>query len=111
MDDKTDEDKGLKIAVQTEKCAACQKTVYAMEKMEMDKNVYHKSCFKCSHCSARLTPKTFSINEGVMYCTNHFTQLFRRKGNYDEGFGRQPHKKKWSADSTLDEHEAEKASA
>ena len=38
---------------------------------------------------------TFSINEGVIYCTTHFKQLFARKGNYDEGFGRQLYKKKW----------------
>ncbi|XP_062592111.1 uncharacterized protein LOC134253587 isoform X4 [Saccostrea cucullata] len=86
------------VAVQLEKCAACQKTVYAMEKIEMNKNCYHRACFKCSHCNSRLTAKTFSMNEGVMYCTNHFKQLFARKGNYDEGFGRQQHKKRWQGD-------------
>jgi len=40
--------------------------------------------------------KTFSMNEGVIYCVNHFKQLFARKGNYDEGFGRQQYKKKWA---------------
>ncbi|XP_048730707.2 titin-like isoform X6 [Ostrea edulis] len=86
------------VAVQLEKCAACQKTVYAMEKIEMNKNCYHRACFKCSHCNSRLTAKTFSMNEGVMYCTNHFKQLFARKGNYDEGFGRQQYKKRWQGD-------------
>ncbi|KAK3103793.1 hypothetical protein FSP39_021937 [Pinctada imbricata] len=85
-------------AVQLDKCPACQKTVYAMEKVEMNKNIYHRACFKCSHCNCRLTAKTFSLNEGVMYCTNHFKQLFARKGNYDEGFGRQQHKKRWGGD-------------
>ncbi|KAL4225473.1 LIM domain-containing protein 2 [Mactra antiquata] len=89
------EEKGMFKVVQTEKCSACQKTVYAMEKLEMNGHIYHKNCFKCSHCSARLTPKTFSMNEGVIYCVNHFKQLFARKGNYDEGFGRQQYKKKW----------------
>ncbi|XP_065941552.1 titin homolog isoform X5 [Magallana gigas] len=86
------------VAVQLEKCAACQKTVYAMEKIEMNKNCYHRACFKCSHCNSRLTAKTFSMNEGVIYCTNHFKQLFARKGNYDEGFGRQQYKKRWQGD-------------
>lgn len=87
--------KGMFKVVQTEKCAACDKTVYAMEKLEMNGHVYHRNCFKCSHCSARLTPKTFSMNEGVIYCITHFKQLFARKGNYDEGFGRSQYKKKW----------------
>lgn len=45
-----------------------------------------------------LRAKTFSMNEGVIYCTNHFKQLFARKGNYDEGFGRQQYKKRWQGD-------------
>ncbi|ESO95317.1 hypothetical protein LOTGIDRAFT_117177, partial [Lottia gigantea] len=98
---------------QNEKCGACQKTVYAMEKIEMNKNHYHRACLKCSQCSAVLTPKTFAINAGTMYCTSHYKQLFARKGNYDEGFGRPQHKKKWKsepnllADSELQEHEIE----
>ncbi|UJR21474.1 hypothetical protein I4U23_024558 [Adineta vaga] len=36
------------------KCSACHKTVYAMEKIEADKKVYHKSCFKCMHCKSIL---------------------------------------------------------
>jgi hypothetical protein len=33
---------------------------------------------------------------GVMYCKPHFKQLFAAKGNYDEGFGKEKHTKKWS---------------
>ena len=97
--------KGSFVAVQLEKCAACQKTVYAMEKMEMNKNIYHRACFKCSHCKCVLTPKTFSMNEGVIFCTNHFKQLFARKGNYDEGFGRQQYKKKWGGETNGEEEQ------
>lgn len=31
-----------------------------------------------------------------MYCKPHYKQLFKSKGNYDEGFGQKPHKKQWS---------------
>ncbi|KAK1876886.1 LIM domain and actin-binding protein 1 [Dissostichus eleginoides] len=31
-----------------------------------------------------------------MYCKPHFTQLFKSKGNYDEGFGQKPHKELWT---------------
>ncbi|XP_046576960.1 LIM domain-containing protein 2-like isoform X4 [Haliotis rubra] len=81
-----------------DKCGACQKTVYAMEKFEMNKVIYHKNCFRCTHCKSKLTPKTFAANNGIIYCTNHLMQLFKSKGNYDEGFGREQHKKRWQSD-------------
>ncbi len=31
-----------------------------------------------------------------MYCKPHYKQLFKSKGNYDEGFGERPHKELWS---------------
>lgn len=31
-----------------------------------------------------------------MYCKPHYKQLFKSKGNYDEGFGQKPHKEQWS---------------
>ncbi|XP_036363102.1 cell surface glycoprotein 1 isoform X3 [Octopus sinensis] len=95
-------DKGNKFApVHVEKCAACEKTVYAMERVEANKNIYHRSCLKCSHCNTKLTPAKFAVNQGIMYCTPHFKQLFAQKGNYDEGFGRQQHKKRWLSEPNL----------
>lgn len=35
-----------------------------------------------------------SLHSNV-YCKPHFCQLFKAKGNYDEGFGRRPHKELW----------------
>lgn len=32
---------------------------------------------------------------GSIYCKPHFSQLFKTKGNYDEGFGLRPHKELW----------------
>lgn len=32
---------------------------------------------------------------GKVYCKPHFSQLFKAKGNYDEGFGHRPHKELW----------------
>ncbi len=43
----------------------------------------------------------FAALEGVYYCKTHFSQLFAEKGNYDEGFGRVQHKKKWGAGDRL----------
>lgn len=43
---------------------------------------------------------------GRMYCKPHYKQLFKSKGNYDEGFGHKPHKELWSNKNT--ENSAEK---
>ncbi|KAL5503186.1 hypothetical protein EMCRGX_G010094 [Ephydatia muelleri] len=79
----------------TETCETCHKTVYAMERLEADKKVFHKTCFKCCVCQKTLSVGTYAALEGVIYCKVHFKQLFKQKGNYDEGFGREQHKTKW----------------
>ncbi|XP_069132281.1 xin actin-binding repeat-containing protein 2-like isoform X4 [Argopecten irradians] len=81
-----------------DKCASCGKTVYALEKVEVNKSLYHKACVRCSHCNAVVTSKNMSVNEGVIFCTPHFKQLFARRGNYDEGFGRKQYKKNWGGE-------------
>lgn len=37
----------------------------------------------------------YSAIHGDFYCTSHYEQLFKRNGNYDEGFGHQQHKDQW----------------
>uniref|UniRef100_A0A6I8NHQ6 STE20-related kinase adapter protein alpha n=1 Tax=Ornithorhynchus anatinus TaxID=9258 RepID=A0A6I8NHQ6_ORNAN len=37
-----------------ETCAACQKTVYPVERLVADKFVFHASCFCCKHCRTKL---------------------------------------------------------
>jgi hypothetical protein len=37
----------------------------------------------------------YAALQGQIYCKPHFKQLFKKKGNYDEGFGREQHKKHW----------------
>lgn len=39
---------------------------------------------------------------GRMYCKPHYNQLFKSKGNYDEGFGQKPHKELWSGKSSAE---------
>ena len=45
---------GKGLHIDTNKCAVCGKAVYAMERLEADKIVYHKACFKCSSCQTTL---------------------------------------------------------
>ena len=38
----------------SETCSACGKRVYAMERLEVDKRILHKNCFRCSKCNCVL---------------------------------------------------------
>ncbi|XP_044303354.1 LIM domain-containing protein 2 isoform X1 [Varanus komodoensis] len=78
-----------------ETCSACQKTVYPMERLVADKFVFHNSCFCCKHCHTKLSLGSYAALHGEFYCKPHFQQLFKSKGNYDEGFGRKQHKQLW----------------
>ena len=59
----------------------------------------HKTCFKCSVCNRTLNGSNFAKNHGIYYCKVHFQQMFREKGNYDEGFGHQKHSQDWGKQS------------
>ena len=45
----------------------------------------------------------YAALQGQIYCKPHFKQLFKVKGNYDEGFGRQQHKKNWDEKAKTEE--------
>ncbi|XP_071717728.1 LIM domain-containing protein PLIM2c-like [Rutidosis leptorrhynchoides] len=65
-----------------DKCRACDKTVYPLEKVTMEGESYHKSCFKCAHGGCPLTHSSYAALDGVLYCRHHFAQLFLEKGNF-----------------------------
>ncbi|EGD74873.1 LIM-type zinc finger-containing protein [Salpingoeca rosetta] len=67
-----------------EKCGVCNQAVYAMERLEADKIVYHKKCFRCAECNKAVSLGSFAALHGKVYCKPHFKQLFKLKGNYDE---------------------------
>ncbi|XP_039097323.1 LIM domain and actin-binding protein 1 isoform X3 [Hyaena hyaena] len=79
-----------------ETCVECQKTVYPMERLLANQQVFHISCFRCSYCNNKLSLGTYASLHGRIYCKPHFNQLFKAKGNYDEGFGHRPHKDLWA---------------
>ena len=45
----------------TQKCKACEKTVYLVDQLTADSKVYHKACFRCHHCKGTLKVKTIKI--------------------------------------------------
>ncbi|NXN91128.1 LIMA1 protein, partial [Rhinopomastus cyanomelas] len=79
-----------------ETCVGCQKTVYPMERLFANQQVFHISCFRCSYCNSKLSLGTYASLRGSIYCKPHFNQLFKSKGNYDEGFGHKQHKELWA---------------
>ncbi|XP_076678328.1 uncharacterized protein LOC143374242 isoform X4 [Andrena cerasifolii] len=80
----------------TDVCESCEKKVYPLEKVETNNKIFHKQCFRCLQCNCVLRMDTFTLNNGKLYCIPHFKQLFITRGNYDEGFGVDPHRNKWS---------------
>uniref|UniRef100_A0A8C5SAD6 LIM domain containing 2 n=2 Tax=Elapidae TaxID=8602 RepID=A0A8C5SAD6_LATLA len=66
-----------------------------MERLVADKFVFHNYCFCCKHCHTKLSLGSYAALHGEFYCKPHYQQLFKSKGNYDEGFGRKQHKQLW----------------
>ncbi|XP_010220822.1 PREDICTED: LIM domain and actin-binding protein 1 [Tinamus guttatus] len=91
-------------------CVGCQKTVYPMERLFANQQVFHISCFRCSYCNSKLSLGTYASLRGNIYCKPHFNQLFKAKGNYDEGFGHKQHKELW-ASKTEGEESLEKTAS
>jgi len=87
---------------QGDECNVCYGKVYLTEKLLIDKKVFHKNCFKCSHCGKILSAGNYASMEGVVYCKPHFKQLFKEKGNYNEGFGKKKIAQEWADKSGVD---------
>ncbi|XP_047328881.1 LIM domain-containing protein PLIM2c-like [Impatiens glandulifera] len=80
-----------------DKCPTCNKTVYPLEKVTMEGESYHKSCFKCAHGGCPLTASSYAALNGVLYCKHHFAQLFLEKGSYNHVLEATTHRKTGSA--------------
>ncbi|XP_070038568.1 LIM domain-containing protein PLIM2b-like isoform X2 [Nicotiana tomentosiformis] len=88
-----------------DKCAACDKTVYPLEKVTMEGESFHKSCFKCAHGGCPLTHATYASLDGNLYCKHHFAQLFMEKGNYQHVLKAANNKKSSAAVTPVNETE------
>ncbi|KAA3469341.1 hypothetical protein CXB51_019649 [Gossypium anomalum] len=91
-----------------DKCAACHKTVYPLEKVTMEGECFHKTCFRCAHGGCALTHSSYAALDGVLYCKHHFAQLFMVKGNYAHVLQAASHKRNnSSASPKLAENQAD----
>ncbi|KAF5731717.1 putative Pollen-specific protein SF3 [Tripterygium wilfordii] len=80
-----------------DKCSVCQKTVYPLEKVTLEGECYHKTCFRCAHGGCPLTHSSYAALDGVLYCKHHFAQLFMEKGSYSHVLKSANHKRSASA--------------
>eukprot|EP00727_Mastigamoeba_balamuthi_P003266 m51a1_g12937 hypothetical protein (233) ;mRNA; r:148-1695 len=82
------------------KCQACGRTAYETERVSVDGLVFHKGCLRCETCSKTISPLNCTALKGAIsghfYCKPCYIKAFKQKGNYDEGFGREQHKKNWA---------------
>ncbi|XP_039046345.1 LIM domain-containing protein WLIM1-like [Hibiscus syriacus] len=63
-----------------QKCRACDKTVYLVDKLTADNRVFHKACFRCHHCNGTLKlSNTTPLKECCIV-----DQLFKRTGSLDK---------------------------
>ncbi|KAF2314715.1 hypothetical protein GH714_030144 [Hevea brasiliensis] len=67
-----------------DKCVACKKTVYPLEKVAVDGTSYHKACFRCAHGGCVISPSNYVAHEHRLYCRHHHNQLFKEKGNFSQ---------------------------
>ncbi|XP_031625124.1 muscle LIM protein 1-like isoform X2 [Contarinia nasturtii] len=68
----------------TEKCAKCDKSVYAAEERVANGHKYHKGCFKCSMCSKFLESTNCNEHDKELFCKNCYGRKYGPKGY---GFG------------------------
>ncbi|KAB2002897.1 hypothetical protein ES319_D11G095300v1 [Gossypium barbadense] len=85
-----------------DKCAACEKTVYPLEKITMEGECFHKTCFRCAHGGCPLTHSSYAALNGILYCKHHFAQLFMVKGNYNHVLQSATHRRNTSTASSTD---------
>ncbi|KAG8477414.1 hypothetical protein CXB51_030455 [Gossypium anomalum] len=80
-----------------DKCAACEKTVYPLEKITMEGNAFIKHALGCP-----LTHSSYAALNGILYCKHHFAQLFMVKGNYNHVLQAATHRRNTSTASSTD---------
>ena len=95
-------------------CVACGVFVYLIERVVIDRKVWHRKCFVCSSCTKQLYRGSYrSLEDGKYECVEHFavkilSKFAPKNGSDDSGIGsasssRRPiisHKPRTSGDET-----------
>uniref|UniRef100_A0A3B1III8 Mical-like 2a n=1 Tax=Astyanax mexicanus TaxID=7994 RepID=A0A3B1III8_ASTMX len=80
------------------KCAVCRSHVHLVQRHLVDGKLYHRSCFKCSECSAPLKSGSFKAGQepGTLLCSSHhstrngFMSSLKNPGSESAVFGPKP---------------------
>jgi len=64
----------------TNKCGACNTTVYEAERVNGGGRVWHSQCFRCSSCRAGLNSTNLNDKDGKIYCNACYAKNFGPKG-------------------------------
>lgn len=57
------------------KCPMCSLTVYITDKLDVDDNVFHPTCFKCYKCKIALNLSNYKSFKGSYYCSTHYKEV------------------------------------
>lgn len=60
-----------------DKCKACDKTVYFVDLLSADGAIFHKSCFKCSHCKGTLVVCFYYTYSSIFLSDFELTRNFK----------------------------------
>lgn len=59
-----------------DKCTACGKSVFAMEKVSACGKSYHQNCLRCATCKKVLRNGNWEDKGGTVYCTPCYSSQF-----------------------------------
>lgn len=74
----------------SQKCGACNTTVYEAEKVVGGGRTFHQSCFRCAECKTGLNSTNINDKDGKIWCNACYAKKFgqsRAKGDRWEGEG------------------------
>lgn len=54
--------------VRREPCAKCNQPVFIAERLNVGKQLFHRTCFRCARCGSQLTLANYYETEGSEYC-------------------------------------------
>jgi len=75
----------------TQKCMACDKTVYLVDKLTADNRVYHKACFRCHHCKGTLKVSlSYTLFGFVIVSTDNSSIFDWQIVSFFSGYGLNP---------------------
>ncbi len=69
----------------SEKCAKCNKTVYAQEEIKALNKKFHKACFRCHDCKSTLQTNRLAEHGQDVYCQNCYDRNFGSRKYADSG--------------------------